>query len=43
MGAKVGATDEHQPFGGLGEPLVKCAADIDRIPSPNVATQGAIP
>ena len=43
MGACVGATDDHQPFGGLGEPLVQTAADIDRIPSPEVATQGRYP
>ena len=43
MGARVGATDDHQPFGGLGEPLVQTAADIDRIPSPEVATQGRYP
>jgi len=43
MGAKVGATDDHQPFGGTGEPLVRCAADIDRIPAPDVSAQGRYP
>lgn len=43
MGATVGATDDHQPFGGMGEPPVQTAADIDRIPAPEVATQGRYP
>jgi len=43
MGAKVGAPDEHQPLGGQGPPLVKTAADIDRIPPPDVGTQGRYP
>jgi hypothetical protein len=43
MGAKVGATDDHQPSGGMGEPRVKSAADLDRIPAPDVATQGRYP
>lgn len=43
MGARVGAADANQPLGGLGEPLVQTAADIDRIPSPEVATQGRYP
>jgi uroporphyrinogen decarboxylase len=43
MGAKVGAADDHQPFGGTGEPLVRCAADIDRIPAPDVRAQGRYP
>jgi len=43
MGAKVGATDEQQPLGGLGEPLIRSAADIDRIPSPDVSSQGRYP
>ncbi len=43
MGAKVGATGDQQPFGGLGEPLVRTAADIDRIPAPDVASQGRYP
>lgn len=43
MGARVGATDEHQPFGGLGEPLIRCPRDLDRIPPPDPATQGRYP
>lgn len=43
MGAAVGATDEHQPFGGLGPPLVQTVADIDRLPLPDVGTQGRYP
>jgi len=43
MGARVGATDDNQPFGGLGEPLVRTAADIDRVPAPDVGTQGRYP
>lgn len=40
MGARVGATDDHQPLGGIGEPVVKTAADIARIPPPDPAVQG---
>lgn len=43
MGAQVGALDDHQPFGGLGQPLVQSAADLDHIPAPDVATQGRYP
>ncbi len=43
MGAKVGATDDNQPFGGVGEPFVRSAADIDRFPAPDVSTQGRYP
>jgi uroporphyrinogen decarboxylase len=43
MGATVGATGDDQPFGGLGEPLVQSAADIDSIPAPNVGSQGRYP
>jgi MtaA/CmuA family methyltransferase len=43
MGARVGATDDNQPFGGLGKPLIQTAADIDRIPAPDVGTQGRYP
>ena len=31
MGARVGATDDNQPFGGFGKPLVRTAADIARM------------
>jgi len=43
MGAKVGAQGDHQPFGALGGPLVTRAADIDRIPEPDVGSQGRYP
>ena len=43
MGARVGATDDNQPFGGMGGPLVRTAADIDRIPAPDVGNQGRYP
>jgi uroporphyrinogen decarboxylase len=43
MGAKVGAHSDDQPFGALGGPLVTCAADIDRIPPPDVGSQGRYP
>jgi uroporphyrinogen decarboxylase len=43
MGAKVGATSDDQPFGALGGPLVRTAADIDRIPAPDVGSQGRYP
>ncbi|MFO1492517.1 MAG: uroporphyrinogen decarboxylase family protein [Kiritimatiellia bacterium] len=43
MGVPVGATGDDQPFGALGGPLVRTAADIDRIPPPDVATQGRYP
>lgn len=43
MGVKVGATSDHQPFGALGGPLVTTAADIDRIPAPDVSSQGRYP
>ena len=33
MGARVGATEDNQPFSGLGQPLVQTVADIDRIPA----------
>jgi MtaA/CmuA family methyltransferase len=33
MGARVGATEDNQPFSGLGQPLVQTASDIDRIPA----------
>ena len=43
MGVKVGASDHSQPFGGLGELLVRTVLDIDRIPAPNVDTQDSYP
>ncbi len=43
MGATVGATDDNQPFGGVGQPLIQSAADIDRIPAPDVGRHGRYP
>lgn len=43
MGARVGATGVDQPFGGLGEPLVQCPADLARIPPTEVSAQGRYP
>jgi uroporphyrinogen decarboxylase len=43
MGARVGAAQSDQPFGGLGEPLILSPADIDRIPRPDVTMQGRYP
>ncbi|MBS0664522.1 MAG: uroporphyrinogen decarboxylase family protein [Verrucomicrobia bacterium] len=43
MGARVGALAEDQPWGGLGEPLVRSAFDLKRIRPPDPATQGRFP
>jgi MtaA/CmuA family methyltransferase len=43
MGARVGATDDQQPLGGIGGPFIQAAADIDRIPPPDVSRQGRFP
>lgn len=43
MGATVGATEGDQPLGRIGPPLVRSAADIDRIPPPDPGTQGRYP
>lgn len=43
MGARVGATSDDQPFGNLGGPLIQSAADLARIPAPDVTTQGRYP
>jgi uroporphyrinogen decarboxylase len=43
MGARVGATDDGQPFGGTGEPLVRTIRHIDALPAPNVGVQGRYP
>jgi MtaA/CmuA family methyltransferase len=43
MGAKVGAQSDDQPFGALAGPIITCAADIDRIPAPDPASQGRYP
>lgn len=43
MGATVGPLSEDQPWGGQGEPLVRNLADVQALPSPDVATQGRYP
>ena len=43
MGAKVGFPGEDQPLGGTGDPLIKSAADIDRLPAPDPRSQGRWP
>lgn len=43
MGATVGATDDNQPLGGQGSPLIQTTADIERIPPPDVGSQGRYP
>lgn len=43
MGVRVGSLDDDQPFGRLGMPLVRTAADIDRIGPPDVGSQGRYP
>jgi len=43
MGARVGTTGDDQPFGGIGEPLIRTTANIGRIPAPNTAAQGRYP
>jgi MtaA/CmuA family methyltransferase len=43
MGARLGAADDQQPLGGVGQPAVRTVADIDRIPPPDVGRQGRYP
>jgi uroporphyrinogen decarboxylase len=43
MGAAVAFPGPAQPLAGTGEPLVRSAADIDRIPPPDPAKQGRWP
>jgi len=43
MGARVGPISADQPWGGLGAPSVRSAADLRRIPMPNPETQGRYP
>jgi len=43
MGARVGALAEDQPWGGLGEPLVRTPADLRLIPPPDPTRQGRYP
>jgi uroporphyrinogen decarboxylase len=43
MGAAVAFPDGDQPLGGTGQPLIRSAADLERIPTPDVAGQGRWP
>ena len=43
MGAAVRFPGEDQPKCGTGEPLIRCAADVDRIPAPDPTSQGRCP
>ncbi len=43
MGAAVAFPADNQPLAGTGEPCVRSAADIDRIPSPDPDSQGRWP
>ncbi len=43
MGATVGATGDDQPLGGIGEPRIRTATDIARIPPPDPYAQGRYP
>lgn len=43
MGARVDATSDQQPLGGVGDPVVRTVSDLDRIPPPDVSSQGRYP
>ena len=43
MGAKVGATDDDQPLGGLGAPAIRTASDIARLGAADPSRQGRCP
>ena len=43
MGAAVAFPTDNQPMAGTGEPCVRSAADIDRIPPPDPGSQGRWP
>jgi len=43
MGAPVGFPNDRQPMAGIGGPCIRSAADIDRIPPPDPASQGRWP
>ncbi len=43
MGARVEAPDPDQPLCGSGEPRVRTARDIDRLPPPDPGSQGRYP
>lgn len=43
MGALVGSDADHLPIAGLGLPLIRDVADLDRIPAPDPGSQGRYP
>lgn len=43
MGAAVAFPSGNQPLAGTGEPCIRSASDIDRIPTPDPAAQGRFP
>ncbi len=43
MGARVGFLGDDQPMGGSGPPLIRSAADVDRLPRPDPQRQGRCP
>jgi MtaA/CmuA family methyltransferase len=43
MGAAVAFPSGNQPLAGTGEPCIRSACDVDRIPPPNPAGQGRFP
>lgn len=43
MGAPVRFPGKYQPMAGTGEPLVRTAADIDRLPPPDPGSLGRMP
>ena len=43
MGGPVAFPGDNQPLGGTGEPLIKTATDIERIPAPDPSSQGRWP
>jgi len=43
MGATVAFPGENQPLGGIGEPRIRSASDIDKIPPPDPSSQGRWP
>ena len=43
MGAAVAFPGPDQPLGGTGEPRVRRASDVERIPAPDPSSQGRFP
>lgn len=43
MGAPVAFSSPDQPLGGTGQPAIRTAADVDRIPRPDPGSQGRWP